>query len=69
MGLIHDPVKCARAVRVIGRFNQRAVRDGGLAFYGRDVLLAGCFIVREVIAGKPVVIIFGFALRPDLRGS
>jgi hypothetical protein len=68
MRLLHLPVKGACAVRVGRRLDELAVGNRYLSRAGCNVLLARRFIVRKIVAGKPVMILFRLALRPNLRG-
>ena len=66
MWLFDFPVKRARAVRVFPGFNERAIGNYRQRLFDRRRQFTGKKIVRVVIARKPVVVIFRFALRPDL---
>src|SRR5436190_16508197 len=55
------------AVGVFFLFEQLAVSDNRVFFFGRYELLACCFVRREVEGREPMAIFICLALRPDLR--
>ncbi len=69
MWFVDLPVKRARAACVLLHLDQLAIRDDAQrSFHGRENLRSR-EIVRVIKAGKPQVIRFSFALRPDLSRS
>ncbi len=66
---INLPVEGASPILVLLRFNQISVRDDNVRLRDRGEQFAGDEVVGMIVAGKPVVIVFGFALRPDLTRS